>query len=137
MAILATDPLDILLDVNGDIDLSNGGPHFVSGVDGIAQLCAQALKTFAGEWFAERTVGIPYYDNDYVTVSQAILGQKFSQEKVTRAFSRELLKIPGVGRVTSMTVLFDNKSRTLGVAFEVKAVWGDTVNSDIAIGVSA
>ena len=134
MAILSADPLDIKLDVNGDLDFTGGGPSLVSGLDGVAQLCRMTILMFRGEWFLERTVGVPYYDNDFVTESQAILGQKFSANKITRIYTTELLKVPGVGAVLDLIPVFDNKGRILSVSFTVKTVFGDTINDDVLIG---
>lgn len=133
---LSTTPLDVKLDVNGDIDMSAGYPVLISGVDGVAQLCRQALLTFRGEWFLDRTVGIPYYANDFVTNAEALLEQKFDQARVIRTFTLELLKVPGVAKVTQMSVTFDNQTRKLSVSFEVRTEFGDTVDSDVLIGAS-
>jgi hypothetical protein len=134
--ILSTTPLDVLLDVNGDIDMSTGGPILVYGVDGVRQLCQITIAMFRGEWFLNRTVGIPYYENDYVSATVALLENKFDRDKVTSTYARELLKVPGVGKVNSLSVAFDNKTRILSVSFEVSCVFGDTVNGDVIIGAS-
>lgn len=132
--ILSTTPLDVLLDVNGDIDMSTGGPILVYGVDGVRQLCQITIGMFRGEWFLDRTVGIPYYENDYVSATVALLENKFDRDMVTNTYARELLQVPGVDKVTSLSVDFDNKTRILSVSFEVSCVFGDTVNGDAIIG---
>ena len=136
MAILATTPLDVLLDKNGDIDMSTGGPVLVYGADGVRQLCQMTMAMFRGEWFLNRTVGVPYYANGYVSATVALLENKFDKARVTTTYARELLLVPGVAKVTSLSVNFDNQTRILSVVFEVACTFGDTVNGDVIIGAS-
>ena len=135
LIVLVDTPLDVFLDSNGDLDFSvGGGPTLVAGVAGVAQLCRMSMLMFRGEWFLERTIGIPYYANDYVAATVALLEQKYDAGKVSSAYTLELLKVPGVAKVTSMSISFNNTTRVLSVAFEVLTTFGDTTNADVAIG---
>jgi hypothetical protein len=123
---LATDPLDLLLDADGDLAIEDGDFVFARGLEGITQLCRTRLQTFRGEWFADLTEGVPYLERDGVTAAEALLGQKFNEVKARAAFRDVLLSTPGVLEVTSMTVTFDGTTRTLTVSWRVRTELGDT-----------
>lgn len=50
---------DLLLDANGDLDLTNGGA-FTDGQPAIAQEIKLRLQTFLGEYFLDSERGLPW-----------------------------------------------------------------------------
>ncbi len=134
MPLLVTDPIDLLLDANGDLDFSSGGPVFSSGIDGVAQAIRIRLLMVAGEWFLNLDAGMPYYERPGIPATKAILAQKFNPGRVTRIFRDELLDTPGVKSVETLTVAFDGRTRTLSVAWTVTTDFGDSVSDSLSKG---
>lgn len=120
MALLETDPLDILLDDDGDIVVDPiNGITFVSGIDGVAQLVRIALRLFRGEWFLDLDAGVPYL--------QTILGQKFNAETLREEIVKAVVVVEGVVEITELTIDFDNATREVSVAVALRTQFGDTV----------
>jgi hypothetical protein len=116
---LETDPLDIALDDDGDLDvLRAAATDLVAGLEGIAQLCRIAVLTFMGEWFANLDEGVDYFG--------LILGQPFRENVIRAEFRRVLLTVPGVTEVLSVVTTFDAATRVLSVNWRTRTVFGDT-----------
>lgn len=126
MTILKTDPLDWKLNAAGDFDFSSGGPVFVSGVPGVAQLIQIAVSFVMGEWFANLGIGIPLLPNATVPESNALLGQRFSMVKARTAYRTAILAVPGVASV-KVDASFTARTRTLTVSWVAVTTFGDTV----------
>lgn len=118
--------VDLLLDANGDLDLSNGTLNFTTGLPAVTQGCSIRLKNFKGEWFLDLTDGMPYF--------QDILGQKFNKAKVYKAFRNALISTPGVIQILKLTVDFDNLARKMNVSWSVQGNDG-TVNQELLVQV--
>lgn len=135
MALLRTDPIDIALGPDGDLDLSSGGLAFTRGLPAIAQGCRIALQMFAGEWFLDPTAGMPWLPNQHVREDAALLGGKFDVGKTIAAARRALLAVPGVASVPSLSAEFDGPTRTVSIAFAARSSFGDTVTDVVTQGV--
>lgn len=119
MALLETDPVDIKLDEDGDIDMDPElGFTFVSGIDGIAQLVKIALRLFRGEWFLDLDAGVPYF--------QTILGFKYDAAALRGEIERAVV-VPEVVSIAEITLEFDGATRTASVAVDLRTRFGDTV----------
>lgn len=123
---LATDVVDLLLGRDNDLVFADGDFQFVRGVDGVAQLCRIAVQMFAGEWFLDLDLGIPYWD--------LILGQNPDvADLAARASFREaLLGVPGVLRIIFLDVNFDGDTRQLTVSWQVSTAVGDTSSDTLS-----
>jgi len=125
---LQSDPRDLLLGSDNDLvigkDLS-----FTSGVQAVAQSCRIALQMFAGEWFLNLDVGIPYWDE--------ILGQKpaVAIPAAELAFRDALRNVVGVLSIPVLTVQYVGATRALNVTWQVSTVFGDTPVDTLAITV--
>jgi len=133
MALLINDPIDILLDADGDIDLTAGGPRLSAGVAAVTQGLRIATQLTKGEWFANRDVGVPWFETDIVPASAAILGQKYSQVKVLAAMRAAIMSVPGVGSIDLLTSTFDGPTRAMRIAWSVKTTFGDTVTDALTL----
>jgi hypothetical protein len=123
---LVTDPIDLLLDGDGDIVV---GPDLVfsKGIEAVAQSARIRLLSFKGEWFADLEDGVPYYQN--------ILGQKFNQTHVRDAFRDALLGTADVAEIVSLVTEFNRGTRLLSVSWELLTVFGDTVSDALDLEV--
>lgn len=126
MALLETEPVDFLLTVAGDLDVS-GGLQFSRGSAAVAQGLRLRLLKARGEWFLNRDEGVPYFENDVVDAAEALLGQRFSESKARAAFRDVILAAPGIAELLSLTCSFNRGTRELSVAFKVRTVFGDTI----------
>lgn len=74
---------------------------------------------FLGEWFRDRSQGVPYF--------QRIL-RKGSNVRVNRAIFRKILESdPGVARVVTLRYDLDRRTRELSVTFTAKLRSGSTI----------
>ena len=123
---LSTDPIDLLLDQDGDLVITGGRLQFSTGLTAVVQGIRIRLLTFRGEWFLDLDHGIPYLENDSVDASEAILGQKFNEAKARAAFRDMILSAPGVVEILGLAVKFNRGTRQLDVAFRVRTEFGDS-----------
>lgn len=130
---LITDPIDFLLGSDGDLVFQNGDVVLSNGVEGIAQNIAIDLSIAIGEYFENREEGIPYFDNDLVPESQAILGGKFNAERIRAAFRQRLSSSFGVQDIIFTSVSFDSASRKITVSFNVQTIFGETGSQEVVI----
>lgn len=116
---LTNDALDLKLDpLTGDLDITNGKPSFVRGLDGVVQAVSIRLKVFRGEWFRDLLFGIPYY--------QEILGKKFNQQLAIAAFRTIILDTPNVIEILSLSAEFDRTTRIVTIKWSARTEFGDT-----------
>jgi hypothetical protein len=77
---------------NGDWELDErGNLLLVTGQEEIAQVSAQRLRTFFGEWFLDTSIGIPYFDQIFEK------GQNVND--IDAIFISEILQTPGIIRL--------------------------------------
>lgn len=80
--------------------------QFVSGLDAIAQRLRARLRFFAGEWFLDTRLGIPYFDQ--------ILVKNPKLSVINAIFRKVLRTTPGVASVDSLSVSISNRARREG-----------------------
>lgn len=90
-----------------DLILSNGQLQVTGG---LAQRIDCYLRTFLGEWWADPTLGVPYF--------QEILKKNPDITVVRQAILSVILQVPGVVSVPSITVDLDRATRRMSVSFE-------------------
>ena len=74
-----------------DLTISNGRFLQVNGSDEIAQRVKVALWHHFGEYFLNKTAGVPWYD--------AILGRLHNKDIVNQIIRRQILLVAGVIRI--------------------------------------
>lgn len=132
--ILSTDPIDVLLGPDGDLDLSSGDLAFSRGTVATAQAIKIEIQLVRSEWFLDLDRGVPWFERDGVPAADAILGQPFAETKARTEITAAILRAPGVNRILTLDVTEDPATRRLDVAWEVKTIYGDTVADSIAGG---
>lgn len=119
---LSTDPIDLLLDANGDLVIP---VQFVSGLQAVIQRVKIRLQMFRGEWFLNQELGVPYY--------QEVLGHKFDKAKTLSIFRQPIITTPGVIELISISVTFDPHTRLMSISFRAITGFGDTGTQTVEI----
>ncbi len=123
---LSTDPVGFLLDADGDLDISAGRLQFAAGLVAFIQGANARILLIKGEWFLDREAGVPVVENDFVRPSEALVGQRFDEQKARRAFTSAISGTPGFGSLTSMAIVLDKVTRELAVTWSAQTAFGDT-----------
>lgn len=117
---LVDDPIDLALGDDDDLIVTTD-LAFVRGLAGVAQMCRIAVQMFAGEWFLDLDVGIPYWEDIFGAPAEVAL------LSARAGFRDELLAVDGVLDIVSLVVTFDNaRSRQLTVSWQVRTAIGNT-----------
>jgi len=127
VSFLETDALDIALDDDGDLAVSQSGFRLTSGPDGVAQLCKIAIRLVLGEWFLDQSRGVDWF---------RILQEKFKADSVSSAIRTALSGVPTVTSVASVRVTPPDPDRGISVSAVVNSVFGD-VSVSVAVGGSS
>jgi len=131
---LISDPIDLLLDLDGDIDVSSGAPRLSTGQQAVKQGIQIAIQLIKGEWYLNLDAGLPHFENATVTAAEAIMGQRFDEIKALAAYRAAILSVPGVASLDSLTITFEGTTRVMTVRWHVLTTFGDTVADVIAVG---
>lgn len=102
-----------------DLDLRNNKLQLIDDTDAIAQKLRIGLRIFRGEFFADRDVGIPYYEK--ILVKNPRLGE------VQAIFKKAILSCEGVISVENMTTRYFAAERRLDISFYAKMQSGRLV----------
>ncbi len=127
-----TPGVDLALDGDGDLEVVTD-LRFTTGLEAVAQGLSIRLQSFRGEWFPDLDDGIPYLERDGVPESEAILGQKFDERKISATFRREIVKAPGVDAVSDLVVGFDGATREMTLSFTVTTAFGQITVSELEL----
>lgn len=100
----------------GDLDIENGDVAFVTGVDAIAQHCTIRFRTFLGEYWLNRNIGIDYFGD--------VLVKNPNIKKIESIFRQTILTTPGVIAILSFSMELDNAERLLTVEFRANTTEG-------------
>ncbi len=98
--------------------------RYTTGLEAVAQALRISLLSFKGEWFANLDNGVPYLEREGVTATEALLGQRYSADKVNAAFRTVIAGTTGVTEILSLAVEFVTSTRTSTVSFEVRTDFG-------------
>jgi hypothetical protein len=114
-------PRDLLVDIDGDLVVTDGDLHFARGLTGIAQECRIAVRTFAEEWFLDLDAGIRYFQSILVRGNPDVIALVAKKE-----YRDQLLAIDGVTGIEQLDAAFDSATRTLSVTWQVSTALGNT-----------
>ena len=111
MRTLALDP------VTGDVAVSGGQLQIADGVEALRQAIQMRLSIWAGEWFADRSVGVPYL---------RFLGVPGATTLAESLLRRAIATTPGVATLDRFSLTLDARRRAR-VSFEATAITGEPI----------
>ena len=115
-----TAPIGLAMTASGDIEITTGtndsGLRFASGLEAVTNNIRSVVQLFQGEWFADKELGVPYF--------QDILGTRYDEKTVLSKFREAVFTVPYVSKLQKLTSKFSTQSRTLTVYFEVVTDFG-------------
>lgn len=111
---------DLTMDLStNDLLVTNGDLSIVKGTDAIVQDLQQTLQVWAGEWFLDTTVGVPY--------KQQILVKNPNLDLVQADLLNAALNVPGITEVTDFNFNYDPNNRSLSVQLVANTSNGQTI----------
>lgn len=106
----------------GDLALAEDGDlAIVEGAEWVEQACRVGLQVFRGEYYLDEEEGVPMFEQ--------VLVKNPSLAAIRQVYRSELLSVPGVRDVTSLTIAFDPPSRALSVSWVVTTDLGELAGS--------
>lgn len=101
-----TAPADLHLDAQGNLAL-------VYDAEAVGQHARQRLMSYEGEWFLDRSVGVPWI--------REILGGPYDAVLAESVIKAEILNTDGVREITSFSTRFNREVRGLS-AFDIEVL---------------
>lgn len=108
---------DLQLDATGNIQVTADTEELLS------VRIKTRFSTFRGEWFLDRNLGVPYFEE--------VMVKNPDVNAVRNLLLAQLVDIPGVDEVLSFDVNFNTASRLFQVNFKVRATDGTIVEGEI------
>lgn len=103
--------------VDYDFRIIAGRLQLVSGSDAVAERLRVRLHAYLGEWFLDRTFGLPWYDGEMLGAANNRL--------ISPLIRREILKDPEVEAVLEFAV--SPRGRQLSITATVRTSGGDAL----------
>jgi hypothetical protein len=117
--------INLALDSNNDIFVDGYALARVSGRDQIAQRIKTRIQLFFGEWFLDRSAGVPWL--------QQILIKNPRANVVQGALKQAILRTPNVTDLIEFSITDSDINRAVVVRFSVSTNAG-TVTDQIEVG---
>lgn len=123
--------MDILLGVDGDLDLSNGGLATCTNGSEAAQRIGLAIDLNLGEFFTHANYGLPWIENPDESFSDNVryfLGTDFSSPAsyIATTLDKYILSLDLVDTLDS-DYSFDTITREFSYTFTVETTEGETI----------
>jgi hypothetical protein len=93
----------------------------------LAQKIRHTVSVFHGEWFMDRSIGIPYIPGENV-------GKDMHRRMIETALQVRIGEAEGVEKFLSFNTSLDNAARILTVDFTVQLDTGETYSDSVKIG---
>lgn len=115
----------LLLDGNNDIVLDGNGQLALTGdtLSTVEQRIKCRLRTFRGELFIDRDIGVPYFD--------VFQDKAPNTDSVANLLRSVIYDVEGVKSVELMDVVFDRENRVFHVSVSVTADDGSRVDINL------
>ena len=111
---------DLLLDSDGDLDMSTNDLALIAGIDACAQEIKTRLGDFKGEWFLDLDSGFPYF--------QEVLGKKYNQGIMEQIYRAQISPVDGVDSIEELLCSWNGNTRTMTVSWRV--LYGEEIITD-------
>ena len=102
----------------GDLLLTAGRLTLVEGAEAVAQRLRGRLTLWAGEWFADTSLGVPFL---------SFLGVKGAAALAESTRRRAITTCPGVAALETFTMTVDGGARSAVIAFRARTTDGDVI----------
>lgn len=110
-----------------DLDVAQGDLVLCANdKDAIAQAITIKLKTLGGEWFLDKSIGVPYLTS--------IFGHKPSERFLREVISAEILSLADVREITDFTARI-SEERMAFISFVASLNDGSNININESVGV--
>lgn len=118
------------LELDDDFDLVVEENNFklITGPNALVQRLETNLQCFAGEWFLDQNLGIPYFQQIFRQKKQIDIGA------IASVFREAILDTEGVRAIQNLELDFEDQTRQLSVTFRVDAT-DATIEETINISV--
>lgn len=111
---------------NNDFVIVNNNLVLVESREFVQQNLKQRLQTLLGECELDTSLGVPYIEE--------ILGKRRQQSIVENILKDQILSTPGVIKLNSFSLEFEESTRILTVNFEVASESGTIIiNDEVAL----
>jgi len=100
-----------------ELILEDGDLIMTDGIEAIQQHLAQRLRTFLAEWFLDRRVGVPYYEQ--------ILIKNPNPSALDTIFKSVILNTPGIQELLEFDIQIDDQTRELTLEFRANTIDGE------------
>lgn len=115
---------DLQLDpTTGDLDLRSGRIPLTSGTEAVAQRIRMRLGMWRGEWFLDRRLGVPYF--------QEVLTRIRDVGRLRSIFRDAILGTEGVASVPRLELDLDAGQRHLTVRFTAVTEDGVAIQEEV------
>ena len=109
-------PVDIQI-TDRDLVVTSGDLVVIDEGERVAQAVEMRIQALRGEWFLDRTFGLPYFES--VLGEKMIPGEDF--DAVVKA---TILEVDGVNRIISFESSLDHSNRIYEVEFVADTIYG-------------
>ncbi|MFW5880815.1 MAG: hypothetical protein ACOCU9_04215 [Spirochaetota bacterium] len=110
---------DLKLNSDWDLELESNDLTLVDGVDAIVQRLRAKLQLVRGEWFLDRSAGVPWFEE--------VLKKNPRSEVLRAVVRRPIAEDQDVERVESVSLGYDGETRTLEVEVVATLTNGERV----------
>ena len=119
--------IDMRLDANHDIDITNAQAWLITGDDEVAQDVDHSLQLFLGESFMDPSDGLPFFDR--------ILVRNVNEADVFQIYQSYILARPGIATVDDLQLERNRETRELDIFAKATTISGAQIEVDTTIGV--
>ena len=116
--------MDFEQDDDGDLVVTNNNLVFVIGAQDARQRIIQRLRTVRGEWFLDRRMGVPYFEN--------VFQKKINPAIVASVIQAEIVSTPGVIELQSFDGDLDS-DRTLSIRLKARVTQNEIIEIETEI----
>lgn len=116
---------NLALDDTGDLYEKNGQIQQVTSLDEAAQAIACDMRTFLGEYWLDKGLGVPYYTVVFV--------KSIDLSIIKTLLKNHILKNKYVTEVTKFVFVTDTANRSATVTFSALTTYGEITDQEIDI----